>query len=60
MDDAQTQNLGLLMHTFSVYNKTQNLYPGSNLCDILVGQLHSQGKQEAGFCSVCNRDPLLI
>jgi hypothetical protein len=33
MDDAQTQNLGPLMHTFGVYNKTQNLYPGSNLCD---------------------------
>jgi hypothetical protein len=33
MDDAQSQNLGPLMHTFSVYNKTKNLYPGSNLCD---------------------------
>jgi hypothetical protein len=33
MDDAQTQNLGPLMHTFGVYNKTQNLYLGSNLCD---------------------------
>jgi hypothetical protein len=33
MYDAQTQNLGPLMHTFGVYNKTQNLYVGSNLCD---------------------------
>ncbi len=33
MDDAQTQNLGPLMNIFGVYNKTQNLYLGSNLCD---------------------------
>jgi hypothetical protein len=46
-DDAKTQNLGPVMHTLGMYNKTQNLCTSSiNMCLDMIGQFSSQGKKK--------------
>jgi hypothetical protein len=53
----------VLLCTLSVCTIRNRICIRAAICvtrHILVGQLDSQGKQEARFCSVCNRGPLLI